>query len=758
MSVYLWRGFYKFEGKNDATQLMNHRPFNLLWQFVLYLLLCYAERGIATDFGTKEVTQYDPYLEWEIADVSFTNNPFDILATVTFTHNETGESHTTEMFYTGADSWKFRFTGTAVGEWKFTTQSSTNELDGHVGNINVLVHPDKNAKGFIRPLDADPSKWSRQSGEKGILEPFLPHFVMYDQGNDIDPRRIQEDIRLLLDEHGFTGIHMLVRDPDIWVVDDQPNVAIFEKLEQVIVAVHRAGYATHLWFWGDKSRKEYPIWGINGEVDQRLQRYIAARLGPLPSWTASYGFDLWEWVNGDQLNEWHAYMQAHFGWQHLLGARSEKNEFTQLSEDMDYSSYELHPTGNWYEQWAKVVSTRPEKPSFSEDRFRVRGRYDKDVTEEETRRGLYYSVLAGGAASIWGNLKKADGSFESGGKSLPYVNKHWIKTWSEFFNDHQRFLADMQPAQVVEEGYALYSQEQSCYIGYRENSDEIAMTINVNGSVPVIAVNTKETYQEISLGNFQSGSHTFELPSVSDWVIAVGDFGTHANPDPGEEPTPDEQGFRIQHLFLEGFLLAGKQEMNTALNKADLIPLTQPFGSAPWNYQGQEQLNEIPENVVDWILVGLRDEEGSVIERKACLLTRQGHIISAEGNEEWLFAKRSKEDVGQQTSKYVLTLHHKSHLDVAFEVEPGETIDPLSGNLPIGMDQMKKVGEVFVLYAGDYDGNQIINNLDINLWQLNSALVNQYVPIDADGNGIVNNLDHNIWALNRAKIGNTALK
>ena len=55
----------------------------------------------------------------------------------------------------------------------------------------------------------------------------------------------------------------------------------------------------HLWTWGDEQRHMTPArWGINGNVDRATpERYIAARLGPLPGWTMGYGFDLDEWVN-----------------------------------------------------------------------------------------------------------------------------------------------------------------------------------------------------------------------------------------------------------------------------------------------------------------------------------------------------------------------------------------------------------------------------------------------------------------------------
>ncbi len=50
--------------------------------------------------------------------------------------------------------------------------------------------------------------------------------------------------------------------------------------------------------------------------------------------------------------------------------------------------------------------------------------------------------------------------------------------------------------------------------------------------------------------------------------------------------------------------------MNTTLNPA-YIPLIQPYSGTPWNYSGTENVSVIPNsNVVDWILVELRETSG----------------------------------------------------------------------------------------------------------------------------------------------------
>jgi hypothetical protein len=281
-------------------------------------------------------------------------------------------------------------------------------------------------------------------------------------------------------------------------------------------------------------RKQTPLGlagGIIGAVDQRLQRYIAARLGPLPGWTIGYGFDLWEWVQGAQLTTWHESMHSHMGWSHLLGARSSKNKFTQLSEQLDYSGYEQHRPD--YETYVETITQRPHKPSFSEDRFRIGNNHPyKDYDMTMIRRGLYHSTMAGGVANIWGNL--VGSTHEEG--SAPYPNPEWIKTYSTFFE--HRFSIDLQRCNDLTNGVCLQRPTNSHYIFYRENTDTIRMNLSaLVGTQPAIAVDAKKAYVEIPLDAFKSGDQTWTAPYVSDWVIAIGDFEIGADPSPEETPT-----------------------------------------------------------------------------------------------------------------------------------------------------------------------------------------------------------------------------
>ncbi|MFQ5652008.1 MAG: choice-of-anchor D domain-containing protein, partial [bacterium] len=479
-------------------------------------------------------TQWGPVLEWQLDNPSFSGNPFDLVATATFVHSASGETITTGMYYDGANKWKFRFTGTKTGGWTFSTASVDPDLDGHTGAITINPNPDPASKGFVTHSGA---RWTWS----GTGERFVPQLVMYwgPQGYHNNPLRIDDDIQTFFVEHGFNGFHTPVFCR--WFDLDQPssdNITVpnpdfrtFEALELLIKKVHAAGGMVHIWQWGDESRRQTPIkWGKNGVEDKRLQRYISARLGPLPGWTMGYGFDLDEWANQTDLEAWHDYMHQHLGWFHYLSGRDGfsnigSTPFSQISELLDYASYEHHQPD--YQRYLDVLQVRPNKPAFEEDRFRIRDpARAKDYSMAQIRRGLWHATMAGGVANIWGNLLGANAAANMGlAASAPFPNPEWVKTNSEFFKS--RFLFDLVVDNLITDGVCLKDPANTHFLFYKESATTIGLNLSgMSGAQPAIAVDTKLPYAEINIGPLNAADQTWQPPYASDWAIAVGDFGT----------------------------------------------------------------------------------------------------------------------------------------------------------------------------------------------------------------------------------------
>lgn len=482
-----------------------------------------------SDSMNQTGTLWAPYLEWSLENSTYSGNPFDLVATATFKHTDSGESRTTEMFYAGGESWKFRFTGTRTGDWTFTTASSDPDLNGKSGAVTINPNPDPRVKGFITSVG---NKVARQTGPDGQqLEAYI-YNVYQDDGTYLgDFWNWSEDksldyIRTYPAEKWATeylakaranGSNTLfIALANQWFkvgalsYDEHnsvdPDLLTFDMLERVIATAHQQGGHIQLWMWGDETRgwTQTGVGGINGTPDKRLQRYIAARLGPLPGWTMGYGFDLEEWVTEGQIGEWAGYMHQKMGWQHLLWARNLSNG------ELDAVSYNGQGPNSYQEVLDKMQSDFS-RPHLEEERFYYQRWNKYDMTT--TRRQFWWNTMAGGMGSHWG-----DGEDNEKYPNPEQLQTHWL-FWAN------RFLLDMDVANNLTDGYALKDSGNAHYIFYKDDSDTIDLDLSaMAGSQPAVAIDTKKAYQELDLGSLSATDQTWNAPYSSDWAIAIGSF------------------------------------------------------------------------------------------------------------------------------------------------------------------------------------------------------------------------------------------
>lgn len=107
-------------------------------------------------------------------------------------------------------------------------------------------------------------------------------------------------------------------------------------------------------------------------------------------------------------------------------------------------------------------------------------------------------------------------------------------------------------------------------------------------------------------------------------------------------------------VFLEGPY--NNNSMLTSLNS--LLPADQPFSAPPWNYPGTEHVDPIPSDVVDWVLVELRDADNAsqVVGTRAALLSNDGHVVDLDGSSPVSFDVENKD--------YFATVKSRNHLSV----------------------------------------------------------------------------------------------
>jgi len=204
-------------------------------------------------------------------------------------------------------------------------------------------------------------------------------------------------------------------------------------------------------------------------------------------------------------------------------------------------------------------------------------------------------------------------------------------------------------------------------------------------------------------------------------------------------------------VFLEGSYL-GNASMDTKLARNNVIPLTQPYSSAPWNYNGNESVPEIKNDIVDWILLELRSDETTVKHREAALLNRNGYIVSVDGSANFNFNNVSEGD-------YYLVIYHRNHLPVMsakkIHVDQNGAAEydfTKDSNATYGGKNAVANFEDgnFGMLAGDSDANGVVNVLDNGAVQSKMFSMG-YTSSDTDMNNIVNVLDYTFVSKNLLK-------
>lgn len=253
----------------------------------------------------------------------------------------------------------------------------------------------------------------------------------------------------------------------------------------------------------------------------------------------------------------------------------------------------------------------------------------------------------------------------------------------------------------------------------------------------------------IDLGNTISFSPSFNLEYGSTYYWRIVPYNQFGNAT-GCNIWQFETISRLLNLsvFLEGSY--NGIDMNTELNNAGLIPLAQPYNTAPWDYDGTESVPSIPNgDVVDWVLAELRETSGdpssalpdSVVARKAVFLLNNGQIVDLDG------ISLPEFDITITDNVYVV-LWHRNHLAIMSSIPLAESIGgtyqyDFTNQLERAyMNGQKEIGTgIYGMMAGDCDGSGIIDMEDKNNnWGIIAGEMG-YDGADVNLDSEINNLD-----------------
>ncbi|MCX6306913.1 MAG: hypothetical protein NT040_18255 [Bacteroidetes bacterium] len=228
------------------------------------------------------------------------------------------------------------------------------------------------------------------------------------------------------------------------------------------------------------------------------------------------------------------------------------------------------------------------------------------------------------------------------------------------------------------------------------------------------------------------------------------------------------------NVFLQGPYSAVNHNMNTTLastltlgDRSDQtkFPKNQPYNVSPWNYAGTESVETLPSNVVDWVLIELRQSAtassataATIIGKRAAFLKNDGSIVDLDGTPLKFYN-------ASVTQNLYPVIRHRNHMAVmaaatgASKNNEGIYVyDFTSGSGQMyggsnGAIQLESSPERWGLRAGDGSADNRIYLDDVNsYWVVNSGSTHIYSRGDFNmDNSVYLNDVNTYWVPNSGK-------
>jgi hypothetical protein len=202
------------------------------------------------------------------------------------------------------------------------------------------------------------------------------------------------------------------------------------------------------------------------------------------------------------------------------------------------------------------------------------------------------------------------------------------------------------------------------------------------------------------------------------------------------DDTPEPPQLQLTaHLMMSGPMATGQSEMYTMIN--EILPEDHPYSVPPYNYDGPEHVTEFPSNIVDWVLVDLRDVVTmEIISQRSALVTATGDIVDLDGVSPLTFTATP--------DHYYVVICHRNHLDIISDGPVDFTGSLGNLDLTLGNAGMIEVMPgMWAMIKGDVNTDGLVNNTDlVNLAPLAAiGYSNEYLDFDVNMDGLVNNTD-----------------
>jgi PKD repeat protein len=262
-----------------------------------------------------------------------------------------------------------------------------------------------------------------------------------------------------------------------------------------------------------------------------------------------------------------------------------------------------------------------------------------------------------------------------------------------------------------------------------------------------------------------TGTPSMDNNDFHNWTTATVRENTYTGTT-GDKGSPGTNGTG-QNLVSLAFDLNLKVYLEGPFNGADMsadltnltnFPINQPYNAAPWNYTGTESVVSIPADVVDWVLVELRDAASAAaatvatrISRKAAFLLNNGSVVDLNGSSLLHFTNAI-------SNQLFVVVYHRNHIPVisANALVKAGSIYSYDYSTSLGQVHGGELAQlasgIWGMFAGDADGSGLIDFADKTFWINEAAKMQDYYKSDFNLDTQVNNKDKDdLWVPNEGK-------
>jgi hypothetical protein len=279
--------------------------------------------------------------------------------------------------------------------------------------------------------------------------------------------------------------------------------------------------------------------------------------------------------------------------------------------------------------------------------------------------------------------------------------------------------------------------------------------------------------------NVWENNLTSTIPSQDGaWMTAnavLSEFGDHAI-----GLSAQDYLYLLASVIMEGPFRG--QDMSNELVQKNLVPKTPP-DMYPYNLDPNKDLHvvdELPENVVDWIVLEFRDAAFKPSQRhfRTCFLKQDGQIVDVDGSSPVRLSKLTTNNLDTTGTYYWIAIRHRSHLTIMSKdsLYIGPSNSPVAYDFsnpillmggsarPVGFTETGRVR--YGMIAGNYpDPTLTVDDLLLGVAGIDEIteddykkswdsfnIINRYLNEDFNMDGIITTRDYNVSWNNRDQI------